>query len=352
MTGGTMTDDPTTGEHLSGGPTTGGGLVRGIALVTRHEFRVRLRTGRWRWLLGAWVAVIAVFTGLLHSALAVTETEPGIPLFGGLMLFVLALVLIISPALTAQSINGDRERGTLATLQVTRLSAAQIALGKLLAGWGVGLTALVLTVPFVGWAMLQGGVGGLRALVVMVVVALLIGVVCAVSQALSALVARSITSALLSYVTVFALTVGTLVAFGLALPLTAEKVQQSTFDGQEYTTSRVRTERVWWLLAPNPFAVLADAAPRLPRPVDPYTGQPEPVPFDPLGEVGHEVRRLRVPSTPGGPEAPVPVPETESGPVWPYGLAFDLLLGVGAGWLTVRRLRTPARTLAKGVRVA
>jgi ABC-type transport system involved in multi-copper enzyme maturation permease subunit len=326
------------------------GLLYGVALVARQEFRVRLRTGRWRWLLAVWVAVVALFTGLLHSALFSTSSaKPGVPLFGGLMLFVLALVLIISPALTAQSINGDRERGTLATLQVTRLSPAQIALGKLAAGWGVGLAVLALTLPFVGWAFVQGGVGVLRAVVALTVVALLIGVVCAVSQALSALVARSISSALLSYIVVFALTVGTLVAFGLALPLTAEKVQERAYDGSTFTSSRVRPERVWWLLAPNPFVVLADAAPRLPDPQrDPVTGFVRPQPFDPLGSIGREVRRLRVP-----PEADASNGESaESKPVWPYGLAFDLLLGVGAGWLSVRRLRTPSRTLAKGVRVA
>ena len=39
-------------------------------------------------------------------------------------------------------------------------------------------------------------------------------------------------------------------------------------------------------------------------------------------------------------------------PVWPYGLAFDVLLGVGAVWLTARKLTTPTRTLPKGQRVA
>jgi hypothetical protein len=37
--------------------------------------------------------------------------------------------------------------------------------------------------------------------------------------------------------------------------------------------------------------------------------------------------------------------------VWPYGLVFDTALGAGALWITIRRLRTPARKLAKGVRV-
>jgi ABC-2 type transport system permease protein len=332
---------------MTGGLMTGG-LLPGVTLVARHEFRVRLRTDRWRWLLGLWVVVVALFTVLLQVALDITGAGQGVPLFGGLMLFVLALMLIISPALTAQSINGDRERGTLATLQVTRLTPVQIAVGKLAAGWGVGLAALALTLPFVGWALFLGGVGVLRALAVLAVVALLIGVVCAVCQGLSALVARSITSALLSYLVVFALTVGTLIAFGLALPLTADTVQERSDDGTMYTVSQTRTDRVWWLLAPNPFVVLADAAPRLPARRDPATGDFRPAPFDPLGAVGGAARRLR---DPRGAVAPVDA-TTDSRPVWPVGLGFDLLLGIGAGWLTVRRLRAPASTLAKGVRVA
>lgn len=314
------------------------GLLHGVLLVARHEFRVRLRTGRWRWLLGVWVTVVAVFTALLHLALVTTETAVGTPLFGGLMLFVLALVLIVSPALTAQSVNGDRERGTLATLQVTRLSPVQIAAGKLVAAWGVGLAALALTVPFVLWAVAQGGVGVVRAVAVLAVVAMLIGVVCAVSQALSALLSRSITSALMSYVVMFALTIGTLIAFGLSVPLTTETVRMTDNQGNTWEEQRAHTERVWWLLAPNPFAVLADAAPKLPPP-KPYENRP----LDPLGEVGRGVRNIR-----GGAKAEGQARE----PVWPYGLGFDLLLGAGGLWITTRRLRAPARTLAEGVRVA
>jgi ABC-2 type transport system permease protein len=314
------------------------GLLHGVRLVARHEFRVRLRTGRWRWLLGAWVAVVAVFTGLLHVALLTTDTAVGVPLFGGLMLFVLGLVLIVSPALTAQSINGDRERGTLATLQVTRLAPVHIAVGKLVAAWCVGLAALALTLPFVLWAVAQGGVGLVRTVVVLVVVALLIGVVCAVSQALSALLSRSITSALLSYVVTFTLTIGTLIAFGLSVPLTTQTVQVDDGMGNTWQERRAHTEQVWWLLAPNPFVVLADAAPTLPAP-KPHESRP----FDPLGEVGREVRQVRQ----GG-----YVARDGGHPVWPYGLAFDLLLGAGGVWVTTRRLRAPAHTLARGVRLA
>jgi ABC-2 type transport system permease protein len=308
--------------------------ARGVFLVVRQEFRVRLRTGRWRWLLASWVLVILLFTLMLDLSLTDTEGPHGVPLFGGLMLFVLGLVLIVSPALTAQSINGDRERGTLATLQVTRLTAADIAVGKLLAGWGVGLAALALTLPFVGWAVLEGGMTVLRTFVVLLVVALLIGVVCAISLGLSALLARSITSALLSYVAVFALTVGTVVAFGLSAGVI----------GGSHAPARV-----WWMVAPNPFVVLADATPALPPVLD-DRGRPIRQPSDPLGEMGRSVRQLRTPDYyyyeyDGG-------HRPEPGPVWPYGLTFDLLLGAGAVWIAARQLRTPAVRLPRGVRVA
>ena len=129
----------------------------GDALVARQELRVRLRTGRWRWLLAGWVVVVGLFTLLSDLALRTgygydsDDSRRGVPLFVILMFFGLAMVLVDQPALTAQSINGDRERGTLAILQVTRLRPAEIALGKLLAGWGVGVGALALTFPFALW---------------------------------------------------------------------------------------------------------------------------------------------------------------------------------------------------------
>jgi ABC-type transport system involved in multi-copper enzyme maturation permease subunit len=329
--------------------------INGVALVFRQEFLVRYRTGRWRWLMAAWVGVVFLFTVLFEAGFSSSfssyrgslawagERWQGIPLFGALMLFVLALALVISPALTAQSINGDRERGTLATLQITRLAAGDIAVGKLLAGWAVGVGALALTLPFVGWSILRGGVGIWRAAVVLFVVALLVGVVCAVSQALSAMLARSITSALLSYVTVFALSLGTLLAFALALPLSG---------GGYYGD---REDRVWWIVAPNPFVVLADSAPQVPMKRDPKTGDLEAPPVgDPLGEIGRDVRRMRL-----SPEEQRAYYDSYDGsgdwptsPVWPYGLAFNLLLGAGSVMITVRRLQTPVRSLTKGTRIA
>ncbi|NUP53517.1 MAG: ABC transporter permease [Catenulispora sp.] len=351
--------------------------LRGIRLVAAHEFRMRLRTGRWKWLLGGFTLTMLAFTWILHAALdssrgsyynGVTivrdHSSIGPQMFGVLMLFVLGLMLIISPALTSQSVNGDRERGTLATLQVTLLSPADIAIGKLLAGWSVGLVALGLSVPFVVWSLIEGGVGVLSALVTLAVVALLIGVICALAQALSALTSRSISSGMLSYVVTAALALGTVIVYFMALSLTAE--QRTARVGADYLSEGTlhHPEDVWWLLAPNPFVVLADAAPALP-PLRADNGAFVERSDDPLGSLRRTVRDATRPEdvvtcynsgyTELDPPGSVPScrdPFVEPPPVWPWGLGFDVLLGVGAVTVTIRRLRTPATRLGRGVRVA
>jgi ABC-type transport system involved in multi-copper enzyme maturation permease subunit len=329
---------------------------KGVFLVTTQEFRVRLRTGRWRWLLGAWVLLLLIVMLGLDNSFSASygyvddQSRRGIPLFGTLMLFVLGMVLVISPTLTSQTINGDRERGTLATLQVTRLRPGEIAAGKLLAGWAVGLVALALTLPFTFWAMAEGGVPIGRVAAVYGIAALLMGCVCAISLGYSAVLARSLTSTLLSYLTVGALAIGTLIANVLATPLTSEDVVAQTPDGYSYTYPVTHPEDVWWLLAPNPFVVLADAAPRVP----PITRRNGDVVYvdenDPLSLLANEVRSLRVPRSSG--IVDMSASGRDAGPVWPWGLGFDILVGFGAIVVATNRLRTPTRRLSRGVRIA
>ncbi|TDC44665.1 ABC transporter permease [Actinomadura sp. KC345] len=329
--------------------------ARGIGLVARQEIKTRLRTGRWKTLLAVWFVAVNGLGVLFGLAVRAGDSsdfgDSGVPVFGGVLLGVLVLTLLVTPALSGQSINGDRERGTLATLQVTRLAPGDIALGKLVAAWGTGVLTLGLTLPCVLWPVATGAVGPGRALVVLGVIVLLIGVVCAVSQAWSALLSRSITSVLMSYLTVFGLLVGTPLLFMIGTALTAERI-----DHGEHTHTKEHTERVWWLLAPNPVVVLADAAPRLPERrilVGDHVMTRTPS-DDPLGGLSRDVREIRHgDGDDGGSLYGDGSRDEEDGKaVWPYGLLFNLALGAGAIRVTTSRLRTPLHRVPKGVRVA
>lgn len=352
--------------------------MSGVLTVAMLEFRLRIRAGRWRWMLAAWFLLLLGITVLVRNAATqrnIGGDDPqatGAVMFGVVVLVVLALALLVTPALAAQSVNGDRERGTLATLQVTRLTAAELAFGKLLASWGTALVFLALTLPLALWCFAEGGLSVLRVAGVYLVTALLLGIVCAISLALSALLARSTTSGVLAYLTVFALTVGTLILFGLITAVTQETVsatgqQCESYDENGngvncsdygYETTVARADRTWWLLAPNPFVVLADSAPAGPtRTVRLPDGRTEeqPIEVDVLGSMSRGLHSIRVrpvrQQTPYGTSYETPAGVT-GGAVWPAGLAFDLLLAGGALWLTTRRLRTPTDRLARGQRIA
>jgi hypothetical protein len=254
----------------------------------------------------------------------------------------LGLALLLVPALTAQSINGDRERGVLATLQTTLLTPADVAVGKLVAAWGTALTFVLAVLPLAMWCVFEGA-SGERVIVSLTVAAILLGVVCAIAQCLSALLARSTMSALISYLTVFALTVGTVIAFGLALALT--QTTETHVDG-DMVVERTRShpERVWWLLAPNPFVIVADAAPRAHLDT-PGSG----LRLDTLGSIGEAVRSMRSSEiiTADG-----EIYRDPDAAVWPYGLAANVIIGTGAVVLTAHRLATPSARLPRAVRVA
>ncbi len=346
--------------------------MKGVLTVARLELTVRIRAGRWRWLLAGWFVILVVFTALLRVALSNAtglEGDRGTVMYGGLQLFLLGLALLVMPALTAQSVNGDRERGTLGVLQVTELSAFDIAAGKLLAAWGTACVFLLVSAPLVAWSMVEGGVPVIRVVTVTFVVALLLGVICAVSLGLSALLSRGTTSSVLSYLCVFGLTVGTLILFGLVTAATTQtRVVHFSPPGNNVpagccnsTENVERTDLTWWLLAPNPFVVLADAAPVTTQQPptchnvttggssSTYCTYPPQNGVDPLGDISRSVRSLRAP--PALAVGPSLSPR-RGGLVWPYGLGFDVLLGGFMFTVATRRLRTPRRKLARGIRLA
>jgi ABC-type transport system involved in multi-copper enzyme maturation permease subunit len=365
----------------------------GIRTVSQLELRQRIRSTRWKVALVVWFVVVGAVTGLTVGALhAATRAggqeapELGPLIFGIVGFFVRFLGLLVAPTLSAASINGDRAAGTLATLQATLLSPAEIVLGKLLAAWVAALAFLAMSVPFIVWALFEGGVRVLSLVTTLLMLAVVLLVVCAIGLGYSALVAKTSGSAVLTYLTVGGLSVLTPVLFALSAPLvtsqedvrvwtlpasawpSSELDPQPTADQCRWETertARVHTERTWWLLAPNPFVVVADSQPLADTATIEQSGSVEP-----LALIQYGVRMARTGSsgeedwctgqfteyhadgTITKPESPVAEVEPSDRAVWPWGLGFLLVAGAGAVAVAVRRLRIPTRTLPQGTRVA
>lgn len=358
----------------------------GVWLVTQLELRQRVRSTKWKWALATVAALIGGVTflmwGALHSFGGSDDSASGNIIFGLVVFFVLFLGLVISPTLSATTINGDVRDGTMAPLQATGLSAVDIVLGKLLASWAASLAFVVVAIPFIAFAYLDGNTPALAMFVVVVVLAVELLVVCALGLGWSALTARTPASAVLTYTTVAVLSVVLPIVFGLLAAVFQDEVtvtqrneiyydatsapKGAIEDGngnyivceeQTYSSTVARTDRLWWLLAVNPYVIVADSAPS-PTATEMYTDTGV------LGGLKQAVREARLgPSLVNdscGTDTGGTTPEEQARsdnlaalpPVWPWGLGAQALMGLGAVALAVRRVSVPYGKLPTGSRVA
>ncbi len=378
------------GRRGSGGV---GAYWEGISAVVAMELRQRLRSRGWYIMLAIWFVVIGVVTWLTWWSWSIQyrgegdfgsvgAAPPGSLIFEIVLAFVLLFGLLVAPALSANAINGDRAGGTLAILQVTLLRPGQILWGKFVASWLAGLAFLAVSLPFLVFGFLQGGLGAGHILVGLLMLAVELGVACALGVGISALAGRPLFSIVVTYLVVAALVVGTLIAFGLGTMVSEGTVranqayyknmyvgadgsgadmapglpQDITDQNSEYACygplteqPAARTDRVAWLLGMNPYIVVADAIPYPARSAqEPYS----PGVFESISQ-GARYAQAGPNATyqcAGGKVAPSYLGPTT--PLWPLGLGLQLVLAAGILTLGWRALRTPAGKLPKGQRVA
>jgi ABC-2 type transport system permease protein len=355
--------------------------LSGIWTIASIELRQRVRGVAWYVLLGVFVVVTLLVTVGATLALSYTP-EPGTALYSIVVYFVLLLATLVTPALSGNAVNGDRDAGTLATTQVTLVSTTQIVLGKFLAAWLSSLAFLVAAVPFILYSFVLSEVSLLTIVSSLGVLVAELAVVSAVGVGLSGLLRRPLFSVVVTYLVVALLSVGTLIAFGIAgaaiqSPATAENrsIDWSQYDDEveydpdtglprdaectivsTYEFNAPRFDYVWWLLAANPYVVMADAAPTA---YDSYGN-----PVDTFGFIKTGVRAAQRPPdleavydecAAGGMYQPGPTSREiieSSTPSWFVGLAIHIALGGGLLVGAVAATRTPARRLSPGSRVA
>ncbi|GAA1775744.1 hypothetical protein GCM10009712_24560 [Pseudarthrobacter sulfonivorans] len=367
----------------------GAGYLGGIWDVVVLELKQRLRSRGWYIMLGIWFILTGLVTWLTwaawnaqreaqrsYSTFTAPETGPGSMIFEVVLAFVLLFALLVAPALSANAVNGDRAGGTLAILQVTLLRPGQILWGKFFAAWAAALAFLVASTPFLIIGVALGGMTPGHVVVALLMLAVEVGVVSAIGVGISALAGRPLFSIVVTYLAVAGLVFGSLIAFGLGTGLSqrtimANQAQYRSYSPYEpleeqpapmepeYTCSgplreqpAVHTDRVAWMLAMNPYVVVADA---IPYPVRTSNAFGMSSPVGAIESISQGARYAMA-----GPDGTYPCANGEakprylaqSTPLWPLGLGLQLLLAGLLMWLGWRSLRTPARRLARGTRIA
>ncbi|MHB0939592.1 MAG: ABC transporter permease [Armatimonadota bacterium] len=134
--------------------------------VLAKEMRSRMRGGRAPVLLGVSTA-LTIAVGLLILFLNIDRygvsdmhgmAEVGRWLFTGVLVTIATLAVLIAPALTAGCLTVEKEKQTLEGLFLTRLSCANIALGKLCSALGFLLLMILCALPVLAVSFLLGGV--------------------------------------------------------------------------------------------------------------------------------------------------------------------------------------------------
>lgn len=287
--------------------------LSGIRVVAAYELRVRHRASGWRRLLALWFVLVGGLTAAVAAVVGPGDRgdgdgggEPGAAVFGYAVVLLLALLLLVVPTL-ARPPDGRFAEGARTAPQLAGLEAAELALGELLAAWAVVATLVVLATPALAATMLLGGVTA-RDL------AAAAGSVAAVSCCVAAL---SQWRPGWTYAILLALSLGTPFAYSAALPVTKYDIDLVDASGTVIGSRTVsRPEKVWWILAGNPFVTVADAA----RPGLALDSSPP----DPLTDLSATVRDAR----------------GADGPVWPQGLVFLTIVGTLTVGVTSGQLRT------------
>lgn len=340
--------------------------LRMLRVVVGLELAQRVRSVAFYVLLAIVAVVVGGIVVVLYTSLLSWPQGQGDIIFSTTIFLVLLVASLVTPALSGGSINGDRDAGVLASTQVTQVTTSQLVLGKVLASWIASLGFLAVCVPFLVWAAFMHG---LRPEVVAISIPILIaeiGVISAIGVGLSGLIRKPVLSIVATYLVVAALQVGTLIVFAvgsiaLQAPMQQRQIEWEWDEATDVTTcvergtyemEVPRPDRVWPVLAANPYVIMSDALP-----VDFSNGYPS----DLFGSISVGVRMAQEPPQPESCAAygPMGAPQSEpqdvyerTTPSWFVGLALHLLLATGAVVGAIAATRAPARTLAPGSRIA
>ena len=202
-----------------------------VVTIMVKELRSRMRGRRAFIVLTVYLAILALITYGVYVVVAPNARNMagggfgfgfgqanasaliGQSIFSLLSIFQLILVCFIAPAFTAGQISLEREKQTLDLLVSTPMRPGAIVIGKLAAALAFVVLMIVAAVPITAIVLMYGGASIddiVRQQLVLLATALVLG---AIGLFYSALLKRTQAATVLTYITVLALTLGTVMLF-------------------------------------------------------------------------------------------------------------------------------------------
>ena len=184
--------------------------------ILAFSARRRMRSVRTALLLTLYSLAVLIFGlavafgAFLKPQISIYTMMNGQSGYAAMMAFQFFLLLLVTPAMTAGAISGERERQTLDLLLVTHTGSLRIVLGKLLESLGLMLLLIFATLPAMCLVLLTGSMTlvqvleGLLFLGVTAFAMLSVGMLC------SALLRRTVAATVTTYLAVFAIGLVTL----------------------------------------------------------------------------------------------------------------------------------------------
>lgn len=184
--------------------------------VLRREAQTSLRSWKIFAAITLYVGLVAGAAGLfiwsmLHNYYSGFDPQSIVGLYAILTGFQLGLILLTTPALTAGSISGERERQTLDLLLITKMSPFSIVIGKLASSLGIIVLLVLSTVPIYGIVFYYGGISLIPLLGMTFFLLIVSCMVGAISIFFSTILKKTIVSMVLVYLILGFLCGGTMI---------------------------------------------------------------------------------------------------------------------------------------------
>lgn len=189
--------------------------------VLRREAKTALRNWKIFYAVAAYILIITVVAAVViwqlmyHSYSASFNPLSMVDVYVGLTILQLVLILLMTPAFTAGSISGERERQTLDLLLVTKMPAISIVMGKFLSGLSIIVLMVIATMPVFALLMYFGGTSLPYVLAVVVYMILVCGTFGAFSILFSTIFKKTVTAMVVTYITTAVLCGGTLILYAI-----------------------------------------------------------------------------------------------------------------------------------------